>query len=166
MLLALACSTAFFSAAFLFAWLGSLAALRQSLDAQSAWQPPAVFVYAAAIAAVAAVLLHQLWLSYCLSLSELCCSLLTLAASGAFFGAAAAAVALTGSEQPWKPAACRTVFHPHHYQVAFFLALCIRHVHATGGSAVLALKWAVLGVLTEGVAAYGADSILSAGLAC
>ena len=138
-----------------------------SLDSSNMWRPPAVLVVAPALALVAVCVLLGGLASYRAG-REAFAAWLAIAAAAAAYHASAFLLA-QGPQPPRSAAPCdRLVFHPHHYALALFCCLLLRkhglnaRTGLCGGLAGVlcyTTKCALIGVLVQGMAQYGPDSI-------
>jgi len=145
-----ACLLVFVSAMTIFGALGELPFLHNSLNSGSSWAPPAVFVYGPAIGVVALSAAYALGLSLRRSWAAAATSALVLASIGAVVGSALATGAAL--RVPFS----RLRFQPHHYQLAWVMALLLRD--PTDRLSLL-LRWLFLGIMANGLAAWGVDPI-------
>jgi hypothetical protein len=156
---------AFFIAALVMGALGG--DFPASLDSKNMWRPPTVLVVGPMLALIA------LCIVYCGVLSIraggdallLWCGALILALCFFFIALAISA----GPSAPGSKGCERLLFHPHHYQLCFFSTLLLRRHWLSPGSSLLhsapaflafLTKCALAGILVQGLAQYGADSIL------
>jgi hypothetical protein len=130
-----------------FAAFGQVPFMFSALNSSATWQPPTVYVYAGAIALGISIVVYALWVSR--TKYELIVSLLIIAAL-VFIYVSAAIFAESFS----------TAFHVHHYQIAFHLALLLRCEHDPPS---ILIRWMLMGVYTQGLAAYTPASMLDDG---
>lgn len=150
LLLPLACVAACFTSAALFGLLGELPFLKTSLATGSSWAPPAVYVYAPALACVALSVVYALARSLARSWAHFATSLGMLAAVAGVFGSAVVLGAVL------RVPFARLKYQPHHYQLGWAVALLLRH---PSDRLLLLLRWVFLGIALNGLAAYGVDPI-------
>lgn len=143
----------FVGAMFTFGALGESPFLLVSLNSAATWQPPAIYVYIIAILLVVVMISYSLWASTSRYDTFVTISIMTgmiilySSAAGVAFAAGLTNVS----------------FHPHHFMIAWHLSLLFRN--RSDAPSVL-IRWILLGVCVQGIAAYSPASILSDGQSC
>lgn len=119
-----------------FAAFGQIPFMFSALNSSATWQPPTVYVYGGAIGLGIAIVVYSLYITR--TKYELVVSLLILVALAVIYVTAAIFAQ-----------SFNTVFHVHHYQIAFHLCLLVR---ADYDPPSILLRWMLMGVYTQGIA--------------
>ena len=153
--------------------IGEMASMKLSLDSSQMWRPPAAYVVIPflAITGLCVVWAGVMALGFG-SPQDGTHFILAACAAAAVLGGAAI-IASTGKAQMWSPMSCEILaFHPHHYILAILCVVLLRchGLPAKGpscrpllwamGTLTLVVKWSLIGVFVQGLAQYGADSLL------
>jgi hypothetical protein len=137
-----------FAGCFTFGGMGENQFLMNSLVSSDAWKPPAVFVYVGAFFIVTGILIHSLRTSR--SRWELGVTVLAIIGIGLVYASAPLAAAMLGQTLP--------TFQPHHFELAWSLALCLRN---ESDKPSVICRHVLFGVFVQGVAAYSAGSMVT-----
>lgn len=133
-----------------FGGCGEIPFMFNSLVSTSAWQFPSLGLYAAAFVAVAAMLIYVFIISR--STYDVGVTVLVLVALAAVYSSAYVFAVASGT------AMGDIVYHPHHYMIAWHICLLFRQYHDPPS---VLVRWLLMGVCTQGLAAFSAASILS-----
>jgi hypothetical protein len=124
--------------------------MMNSLVSSSSWQPPAIYLYGAAFAALLSMVAYTLVISR--SGFETGVTLMVLAALGVAYSSAWVFALASGVPLG------SLVFHPHHYMIAWHCCLLFRQ---SADLPSIVVRWILMGVMLQGLTAYSAASMLS-----
>jgi hypothetical protein len=136
-----------------FGALGEAPILLVALNSAATWRPPALFVYLAAILLVGVFIGYSFWAAA--SLYDVAVSGAIVAGIIALYSSAAAVAFAAGLEN--------VSFHPHHFMIAWHLCLLFRN---RSDAPTVLIRWLLMGIFVQGLAAYSAASLLSDGAPC
>ena len=148
--------------------LGEEQALAHSVEQRELWNPPGVYVMAPMLGLIGVALLLSFYFSFRAGPREVFVYLAVLGATLAYH-LGAWAVSKVGRPNSLGNKCNALVFHPHHYALAFFAILLLRchglsysssKLQQSASLFVYTVKCSLAGVFVQGLAQYGADSIL------
>eukprot|EP01138_Halocafeteria_seosinensis_P015635 gb/GECG01015956.1/.p1 GENE.gb/GECG01015956.1/~~gb/GECG01015956.1/.p1 ORF type:complete len:365 (+),score=33.63 gb/GECG01015956.1/:1-1095(+) len=134
----------FFLSLFGFAFIGEIRFLKNSLAGSDWYTVPSIFVYILGFCALLGILSYSILIAPTKHDRRL--SYYLIAGIIGFF--------LSGFLVT-QFAVTEGFYHVHHYQMAFFGALLLRHPEDNPSTI---MRWAILGVFVQGISAYGFDS--------